>query len=295
MRGFSVCACLSLCVWCASAEPCAGNEPEPEIAKSPFDSTAAERFQETWAKFLNRETEIENSLGMTFRLIPPGELTLGSPQDEPGRSTPREDQRDGRIDRPFYLGCHEVTQREYAAIMGTNPSNHQGKDYPVERITWNQAERFCRLLSERENVLYRLPTAAEWEFACRAGTTTPFSFGKTPILIRSIRFRVLKTGGGTEGPRLRWKHSVRMRSGSMTCTGTWQSGVWTSIVGCRSLRTIVSRPGVGITRRSSNADQLLPKVSGEFATRMSGSGSSGSWMSLKERLMQTTEVSVLID
>lgn len=179
MRELSVFSWLFFCVWCASAELCAGNEPEPEIAKSPFDSTAAEQYQETWAKFLNRETEIENSLGMTFRLIPPGELTLGSPQDEPGRSTPREDQRDGRIDRPFYLGRHEVTQREYAAIMGTNPSNHQGKDYPVERITWNHAERFCRLLSERENVLYRLPTAAEWEFACRAGTTTPFSFGKT--------------------------------------------------------------------------------------------------------------------
>ncbi|MCH2131501.1 MAG: SUMF1/EgtB/PvdO family nonheme iron enzyme, partial [Pirellulaceae bacterium] len=79
--------------------------------------------------------------------------------------------------RPFYMGVFEVTQAQYELVTGNNPSNSKGATKPVERVSWNDAVEFCRQLSEQEGVEYRLPTEAEWEYACRAGTTTAYSFG----------------------------------------------------------------------------------------------------------------------
>jgi len=77
------------------------------------------------------------------------------------------------------MGATEVTQSQWYSIMGDNPSHWTGDDLPVEQVSWEDALEFCRRLSDREGRLYRLPTEAEWEYACRAGTTTPFSFGDT--------------------------------------------------------------------------------------------------------------------
>lgn len=74
---------------------------------------------------------------------------------------------------------YDVTQAQYQAIMGTNPSNFKGDDLPVEQVSWNDAVEFCRKLSAKTGREYRLPTEAEWEYAARAGTTTPFAFGDT--------------------------------------------------------------------------------------------------------------------
>ena len=95
-----------------------------------------------------------------------------------------------RITRAFYIGVHEITQAEFEQIIGTNPSwfSPKGKyrdqmfgldtsGFPVEYVSWDLAVEFCRRLSELEGREYRLPTEAEWEYACRAGTITPFSFG----------------------------------------------------------------------------------------------------------------------
>jgi formylglycine-generating enzyme required for sulfatase activity len=79
--------------------------------------------------------------------------------------------------RSFYIGKYEVTQAQYRAVMGTNPSGFKGDNLPVEQISWNDAQEFCRKLSQMSGREYRLPSEAEWEYACRGGTTTAFAFG----------------------------------------------------------------------------------------------------------------------
>jgi formylglycine-generating enzyme required for sulfatase activity len=79
----------------------------------------------------------------------------------------------------FHLGIHPVTQAQWQAVMATNPSQCEGGDRPVDNISWKDAQKFCGTLGERTGRRFRLPTEAEWEYACRAGTTTPFFFGDT--------------------------------------------------------------------------------------------------------------------
>jgi formylglycine-generating enzyme required for sulfatase activity len=77
------------------------------------------------------------------------------------------------------MGKYEVTQEQWEAVMGNNPSYFKGAKLPVEQVTWNDAVQFCHKLSQKTGKTYRLPSEAEWEYACRAGTSTPFYFGET--------------------------------------------------------------------------------------------------------------------
>ena len=78
----------------------------------------------------------------------------------------------------FYMGKYEVTQAQWRALMGTNPSEFAGDELPVERVKWSAAQEFLRRLNAKnDGYIYRLPSEAEWEYACRAGTTTPFAYG----------------------------------------------------------------------------------------------------------------------
>ena len=81
--------------------------------------------------------------------------------------------------QPFFIGKFAVTQAQYQAILGEDPANFKGEKRPVEKVSWHQAVEFCDRLSQKTGKKYRLPSEAEWEYACRAGTTTPFSFGET--------------------------------------------------------------------------------------------------------------------
>lgn len=130
---------------------------------------------------------IENSIGMRLALVPKGSFMMGSPESEAGREL-SEVRHLVRLTRHFYLGVYEVTQSEYERVMGTNPSGFVSLSvddrsrFPVEHVSWEDAVEFCRKLSElpAERSLgrvYRLPTEAEWEYACRAGSTTPYHFG----------------------------------------------------------------------------------------------------------------------
>jgi formylglycine-generating enzyme required for sulfatase activity len=140
--------------------------------------------------------EITNSIGMKLVLIPKGTFTMGSPESEILR---REDevQHEVTISKDYCLGVYEVTQGQYQKVMGTNPSYFQSRKgydsvvipnsdssmYPVEHVSWDDAVEFCERLSElpeerNAGRVYRLPTEAEWEYACRAGSTTAFSFGE---------------------------------------------------------------------------------------------------------------------
>ena len=118
-----------------------------------------------------------NSIGMEFKRIPVGTFFMGSPVDEKNRN-PDEGIRLVEIRNPFYLGIYEVTQAQWRTVMGNNPSYFIGDDRPVEQVSWNDITAFIDKLNAREETdKYRLPTEAEWEYACRSGTAGPFSFG----------------------------------------------------------------------------------------------------------------------
>jgi uncharacterized protein (TIGR02996 family) len=139
--------------------------------------------------------EVVNSLGMRLALIPPGRFRMGSPANESSRAGDEGPQHEVEITKAFYLGAFPVTQGQWQAVMGDNPSyfcaSGDGKkrvkrldtsDFPVEQLNWAGVDHFLRKLSARSKERkagrkYRLPTEAEWEYACRAGTTTAFHQG----------------------------------------------------------------------------------------------------------------------
>ncbi len=122
---------------------------------------------------------LSNGVTLTMVKIPAGSLMMGSPASEKDRSDGEGPQR--RVTVPeFYMGQTEVTQAQWQAIMGNNPAYFKGDNkLPVEEVSWLDAMDFCAKLSQKEGRTYRLPSEAEWEYACRAGTTTPFAFGET--------------------------------------------------------------------------------------------------------------------
>ncbi len=125
------------------------------------------------------KTFFTNSVGMTFVLIPDGSFMMGSPSGEPGRYR-NEMRHRVTIDAPFYIQATEVTQGQWKAVMGENPSFFAdcGDTCPVENVSWEDVGRFIKRLNEMEETeRYRLPTEAEWEYACRAGTEEAFSTG----------------------------------------------------------------------------------------------------------------------
>ena len=125
---------------------------------------------------------IINSAGMVLLPIPSGEFMMGSPDSDMEAMDREKPRHPVKITRPFHLGMLEVTQSQYQAVMGRNPRFFQGPNRPVEQVSWLDAVEFCRRLSDlpeekRAGNVYRLPTEAEWEYACRAGTNTVYSFG----------------------------------------------------------------------------------------------------------------------
>ncbi len=121
----------------------------------------------------SRKTDI------AFRLVPAGTFTMGSPSNEENRSSD-ETQHSVTISKPFYCGKFEVTQAQWKQVMGTSPSKFQGSENPVEQVSWDDCQTFLKKLCDLEGVpqgTYRLLTEAQWEYACRAGTTTPFCYG----------------------------------------------------------------------------------------------------------------------
>jgi formylglycine-generating enzyme required for sulfatase activity/serine/threonine protein kinase len=114
---------------------------------------------------------------MEFVRLPKGTFLMGAPGGEPEALAEEKPQRRVEISQDFYLGKYEVTQAQYKAVTGADPSNFKGGRLPVEGVSWNDATGFCSTLSGRVKRKVELPTEAEWEYACRAGTTTPFHFG----------------------------------------------------------------------------------------------------------------------
>jgi uncharacterized protein (TIGR02996 family) len=119
-----------------------------------------------------------NSLGMRFVWVPPGAFLMGSPPEEPQRDSD-EPQHHVTLTRGCWMSETTVTQPQWQAIMDRDPSHWSGPDRPADHVGFRDCEEFCRRLTARDGLAYRLPTEAEWEYACRAGTTTPFFWGDT--------------------------------------------------------------------------------------------------------------------
>jgi sulfatase modifying factor 1 len=173
---------------------------------APFDESEATTAQREWSDRLKTPVELTNTIGMRLRLVPPGRFLMGS-NDGPETSGP---QHNVQISHPVYFGAYEVTKGEFAKFVaatrfktdaernkggfrivntpgrgraGTGiwdslhsftwrrPGFPQQDNHPVVDVSWNDAREFCSWLSQKEGIIYRLPTEAEWEYACRAGTT----------------------------------------------------------------------------------------------------------------------------
>ena len=151
----------------------------------------AKSAQDVKALLTERPKAFTNSIDMKMVLIPAGEFLMGSKLSPKECVTLYGDREEFwakaiacekpvhivGVGEPFYMGVTEVTQAQWKAVMGTNPSIHQGDDRPVEMVSWHEATEFCKKLSAKEKGTYRLPTEAEWEYACRAGTTTRYCYG----------------------------------------------------------------------------------------------------------------------
>ena len=153
-----------------------------------------------------------NSIGMKLVWIPPGEFMMGS-KNSPWQVTRRyggnpvwyqnqHPRRKVTLTRGFWMGESEVTQAQYQAVMGSNPSRSKSNDLPVEMVSWHHAMEFCRKLSEKEGRTYTLPTEAQWEYAARAGTDTAYCFGDDPSQLGEYAW-LRNTGKGT--------HPVKMK------------------------------------------------------------------------------------
>jgi len=185
---FCVCMLLTLLVpsvpqgWAATCQVCQKSFPDdynycPYCARLLKKDSEPKSFPEDYnycpycSKSLADVTV--NSIAMKLTLIKPGSFMMGSdsgiPNEKPVHKV--------TLTEPFYIGVHEVTQEQYEKVMKANPAYFKGPKRPVEAVSWNDAQEFCRRLSKMENRRYRLPTEAEWEYACRAGTSTEYYWG----------------------------------------------------------------------------------------------------------------------
>ncbi|MEO2015144.1 MAG: SUMF1/EgtB/PvdO family nonheme iron enzyme, partial [Fuerstiella sp.] len=159
----------------ASADYGSLRKLDPQAASglvSEFEKLPASVLSQLPVNVLTQLPPRKNSIGMQFKLLPGGTFTMG----EGGEA------HKAMLTKPFELGVYEVTQEQYEQVMGSTPSKFKGPQNPVEKVSWNDAVEFCRKLSDLPSeksggYVYRLPTEAEWEYACRAGTTTKYSFG----------------------------------------------------------------------------------------------------------------------
>ncbi len=122
--------------------------------------------------------DLGNGIMLEMVAIPKGRFLMGAPVTE--KDSKESERPQHLVGIPsFYMGRYAVTQAQYKALMGKNPSRFQGENLPVETVSWKDAQAFCKRLTEKSQRKYGLPSEAQWEYACRAGTNTPFYFGET--------------------------------------------------------------------------------------------------------------------
>jgi len=150
------------------------------------DLIRVEKEGEARATILKMPWKEEEDLGQGVKLemvlVPAGKFMMGSPKKENGRDDD-ETQHEVTLTKSYYIGKYQVTQEQWEVVMGKNPSYTKGAKLPVTGVSWNDFQKFIKKLNEITKGKYRLPTEAEWEYACRAGTTTAYYFGDkiTPL------------------------------------------------------------------------------------------------------------------
>ncbi len=163
----------------ASSNPPASENPTPIIRSQ---NRSAQFFRE------DRLTLAADQLPLDMVYIPPGTFLMGSPEDELERSDNERPQHEVTFAESFFMGRYPVTQAQWRAVaalpqsnqeLDSDPSAFKGDNRPVEQVSWDDAMEFCHRLAKATGRPYRLPSEAEWEYACRAGTTTAFHFGET--------------------------------------------------------------------------------------------------------------------
>jgi formylglycine-generating enzyme required for sulfatase activity len=164
--------------------PAPAPTPDPIPAIAPFDSARAEAHQQAWADHLGVPVVWTNSQRMEFRLVPPGRFMMGAADEEQAANGDDQPQHPVELSEPFYLGTCEVTEwafQQFVEASGhprpQNTTDDPSLDKPAVEISWDDAVAYCRWLSQLEGTEYRLPTEAQWEYACRAGTETRFWLG----------------------------------------------------------------------------------------------------------------------
>ena len=164
-------------------------EPDPAVVT---DAAARARMTATKLPWKVRDRKT----GIVMLLCPPGEFMMGSPASEAGHSE-NEAQHRVTITKAFYLSETEVTQEVRQKVMGANPSGFKGASNPVEQVSWNDCQSFCQSSG------LRLPSESEWEYACRAGTTTAYSFGAS-ITKQQANFDATRTVACGSLPANQW-------------------------------------------------------------------------------------------
>jgi formylglycine-generating enzyme required for sulfatase activity/predicted Ser/Thr protein kinase len=154
---------------------------EPALLVAPFDAHSAQHCQQAWTDYLSTRSEIPTRLmEIDLKLIPRGQFSMGSPEDQ-GEADERP-RHQVQIQRPFLMGKTCITQKQWRTVMMTEPWLQKrcvqlGDDHPAVFVSWHDAEKFCEKLSTKTGRKWRLPTEAEWEYSCRAGTVTLYNFG----------------------------------------------------------------------------------------------------------------------
>lgn len=196
--------CLKLCLlcsalWSGQLPRVLGGEP-PALLKAPFSEKEALDKRAEWARHMQSEGLMTNSLGQKLVLIPPGEYTMGSTFPRTENAEVNRPNRRVTLTQPFLMGTTEVTQGQWKALMNTEPwAGHEyvqaGPDYPACYISYDDCAAFIKKLNAKEKTkAYRLPTEAEWEYAARAGTTTLWYWGDDELMTGDYAW----WGGGNE-------------------------------------------------------------------------------------------------
>jgi len=139
--------------------------------------------------------DLGNGVKMELVIIPAGEFMMGDAKGDPDEVAHKVS-----ITKPFYLGRYEVTQEQWQAVMGTDPSKIKGPQNPVESVSWTEAQDFCKKLGEKfadHKLKFSLPTEAQWEYACRAGTATKFYYGDADKDMVDYGWCKVNSGGTT--------------------------------------------------------------------------------------------------
>ncbi|MBT3202236.1 MAG: SUMF1/EgtB/PvdO family nonheme iron enzyme [Phycisphaerales bacterium] len=164
---------------CSNLTPASVAKQTAAVARNAATGGASERASTETKASPRRELVLDIGKSVAIKLvsIPAGKFVMGSSNREAGHKRDESPRHTVMISKTFYMGITEVTQEQYERVMGKNPSKFKGPQNPVECVSWNNATAFCRALSKKTGRTVRLPTEAQWEYACRAGTTTRFSFG----------------------------------------------------------------------------------------------------------------------